>query len=99
MGALSGKVVIVTGAAQGLGLAQARAFAAAGARVVVNDLGTGPDGDGVDPEAAARVAAELGDALAERQAKLEAAVSASSASATRDTGAGLAASIRRLFGV
>jgi len=64
MGALSGQVVIVTGAAQGLGLAQARAFAAAGARVVVNDLGTGPNGDGIDPEAAARVAAELGDALA-----------------------------------
>ena len=58
MGALSGKVVIVTGAAQGLGLAQARAFAAAGARVVVNDLGTGPNGDGIDPDGSADVLIE-----------------------------------------
>ena len=34
---LDGKVAVVTGAGQGLGLAYARAFAAAGASVVVND--------------------------------------------------------------
>jgi NAD(P)-dependent dehydrogenase (short-subunit alcohol dehydrogenase family) len=37
-------VVIVTGAGRGLGRAHALAFAAAGARVVVNDLGAGLDG-------------------------------------------------------
>ncbi|MEV7339729.1 SDR family oxidoreductase [Streptomyces sp. NPDC093544] len=39
-----GRVVVVTGAGRGLGRAHARAYAAEGARVVVNDLGVGPDG-------------------------------------------------------
>ncbi len=38
MGALEGKVALVTGAAQGLGRASARIFAREGARVVVVDL-------------------------------------------------------------
>jgi len=38
MGALAGEAVIVTGAGQGLGAAYARAVAAAGAPVVVNDI-------------------------------------------------------------
>ncbi|MCP5370835.1 MAG: SDR family oxidoreductase [Hyphomicrobiales bacterium] len=43
-GAFDGKVVIVTGAARGIGAATARAFAAAGARVAALDLrGVGPD--------------------------------------------------------
>ena len=40
------KVVIVTGAGGGLGRAHALAFAARGAKVVVNDLGGSLAGDG-----------------------------------------------------
>ena len=49
---LSGKVAIVTGAGQGGGAAVARALAAAGARVAVNDI---------NPDRAYRGAAELRD--------------------------------------
>lgn len=38
MGRLSGKIAIITGAAQGMGEAHARAFVAEGARVVLGDL-------------------------------------------------------------
>jgi NAD(P)-dependent dehydrogenase (short-subunit alcohol dehydrogenase family) len=43
-GLLEGRVVIVTGAGGGIGRAHALAFAAEGARVVVNDIGVGLDG-------------------------------------------------------
>jgi NAD(P)-dependent dehydrogenase (short-subunit alcohol dehydrogenase family) len=57
MGALDGKVVVVTGAGQGIGREEALACARAGARVVVDDLA------GAE-ETAATIAAEGGQALA-----------------------------------
>jgi NAD(P)-dependent dehydrogenase (short-subunit alcohol dehydrogenase family) len=43
MGALEGRVAIITGAGRGLGREHARLFAAEGAKVVVNDLGSAAD--------------------------------------------------------
>jgi NAD(P)-dependent dehydrogenase (short-subunit alcohol dehydrogenase family) len=68
MGALEGRVAIITGAGRGLGRAYALRFAAEGARVVVNDVGSDPDGCGGDRSPAEEVVAEIraggGDAVA-----------------------------------
>ena len=48
MGALDGRVAIITGAGRGLGREHALLFASEGARVVVNDLGGDQEGGGAD---------------------------------------------------
>ena len=57
---LEGKVALVTGAGGGIGRDFALAMAAAGAKVVVNDLGTSVKGDGSDAGPAQKVANEIG---------------------------------------
>src|SRR6195952_4248152 len=60
MGALEGRVAIITGAGRGIGREPALLFAAEGAKVVVNDLGAGPDGSGdADASPAEQVVAEV----------------------------------------
>ncbi len=68
MGALDGRVAIVTGAGRGIGREHALLFAAEGAKVVVNDLGGGLDGSSAAASPAEEVVAEIkdmgGDAVA-----------------------------------
>jgi NAD(P)-dependent dehydrogenase (short-subunit alcohol dehydrogenase family) len=59
MGIVDGRVVIITGAGRGIGREHALAFAAEGAKVVVNDLGAGLDGRDVGEHPAEQVVAEI----------------------------------------
>ncbi len=59
MGALDGRVAVITGAGRGMGREHALLFAAEGARVVVNDTGGEADGTGSDPALAAAVVDEI----------------------------------------
>src|SRR5207248_10172480 len=70
MGLLDGKAALVTGAGRGIGRGIAMAMASAGARVVVNDLGTSLSGEGAESLPANQVVDEIlssgGQAVANR---------------------------------
>src|ERR671918_2381080 len=59
MGALNGRVAIITGAGRGLGREHALLFAQEGAKVVVNDLGGDIHGSGTDRAPAQQVVDEI----------------------------------------
>jgi NAD(P)-dependent dehydrogenase (short-subunit alcohol dehydrogenase family) len=70
MGLVDDRVVIITGAGGGIGRAHALAFAAEGARVVVNDIGVGLDGSPASGGSAAQgvveeITAAGGEAVAD----------------------------------
>ena len=62
MGLFDGKVAIVTGSGRGVGRAEAMLLAKEGAKVVINDLGGGVDGQGNDAKVADLVVQEIKDA-------------------------------------
>src|SRR5919204_5064029 len=82
-----GRVAIVTGAGgdPGLGRSYARLLAARGAKVVVNDLGVGPDGRGNVAAHADVVAQEIRDAGGEAIADTSSVAEESSARAIVQT--------------
>jgi NAD(P)-dependent dehydrogenase (short-subunit alcohol dehydrogenase family) len=68
MGALEGRIAVITGAGRGIGREHALLFAREGAKVVVNDLGGAEDGSGADEGPAHAVVEEIkalgGEAIA-----------------------------------
>jgi NAD(P)-dependent dehydrogenase (short-subunit alcohol dehydrogenase family) len=68
MGALDGRIAVITGAGRGIGREHALLFASEGAKVVVNDLGGSPDGTGEDASAAQAVVDEISEAGGEATA-------------------------------
>ncbi len=71
MAMLDGKVVVVTGAGNGIGKDFALALAANGARVVVNDLGTSASGEGEDSGPAQAVVDQIRNAGGEAVANTD----------------------------
>jgi NAD(P)-dependent dehydrogenase (short-subunit alcohol dehydrogenase family) len=59
MGMLDGRVAVVTGSGRGIGRGIAMALAAAGAKVVVNDLGATLDGEGTEKAPSDQVVDEI----------------------------------------
>ncbi|WP_429362194.1 SDR family NAD(P)-dependent oxidoreductase [Paraburkholderia sp. GAS32] len=73
---VEGKVVVITGAGSGIGRDLAKAFAANGAKVIVNDTGRAVDGEGF---AAEQVVAEIRAAAGEAAPAVESVASNDSA--------------------
>src|ERR1700756_4510222 len=70
-GLCTGRVVVIPGAGNGIGRQHALAFAAEGAKVVVNDLGGSRDGTGASAGPAQAVAEEIKAAGGEAVAHTE----------------------------
>ena len=90
-GRLDGKVAIVTGAGRGIGRGEALLLAQEGAKVVVNDLGGSPAGEGEDQSPADKVVAEIAVAGGE-------AVASYDSVATMEGGASIVQSALDAFG-